>query len=69
MDRVATEVAQEVSALLQNQDLDSGPCQQVPQHHPGGPPPTMQHPTEDGKTDSILVFLRAKENISSSASE
>jgi hypothetical protein len=30
MNRVATEVAQKVSVLLQNQDLDSGPCQQVP---------------------------------------
>src|SRR5580704_13598801 len=36
MDRVATEVTQKVSVLLQNQNLDSGTCQQVPQHHPGG---------------------------------
>jgi hypothetical protein len=34
MNCVATEVAQKVGVLLKNQDLDSSPRQQVPQHHP-----------------------------------
>jgi len=35
MDRVAAEVAQKVSVLLQDEDLDSGPRQQKSQHHSG----------------------------------
>ena len=35
VDRVAAEVAQEVAVLLQHHDVDTGPCQQVAEHHPG----------------------------------
>jgi hypothetical protein len=42
MDGVAAEVAQEVGVFLQNQDLNSGPRQQKPQHHSGGSPPAIQ---------------------------
>jgi len=30
MNRVATEIAQEVGVFLQNQNLDPGACQQLP---------------------------------------
>src|SRR5215470_12295159 len=33
MNGVPAEIAQEVSVFLQNQDLDSGASQQIPQHH------------------------------------
>jgi hypothetical protein len=34
VDRVAAEVAQEVSVFLQNDDVYARPCEQEPQHHP-----------------------------------
>ena len=36
MNRVATEIAQEIGVLLQHRDLHSGPRQQIPQHDSGG---------------------------------
>jgi hypothetical protein len=49
MNRIAPEVAQEIGMLLQNQDFDSGPCQQIAQHYPGG--------TAAGDTTAALQFL------------
>src|SRR5262249_55118662 len=49
MNSIAPEVAQEIAMLLQNQDLDSGPCQQIAQHYPGG--------TATGDTTAGLQFL------------
>ena len=39
MDRVAAKVAQEIGVLLKDDGVDSGACQQKPQHHPGGATP------------------------------
>jgi hypothetical protein len=36
MNSITPEVAQEIGMLLQNQDVDSGPCQQIGQHYAGG---------------------------------
>ena len=49
MNSIAPEVAQEIGMLLQNQDLDPGPRQQVAQHYPGG--------TAAGDTTVGLQFL------------
>ena len=37
MDRVASEVAEEVLVLLQDDHLDPGPRQEQAEHHPGRP--------------------------------
>jgi len=49
MNSIAPEVAQEIGMLLQNQDLDPGPRQQIGQHYPGG--------TAAGHTTAGLQFL------------
>ncbi len=38
MQRVATEVAEEIGMLLQNHNLDSSACEQISQHCAGWPP-------------------------------
>jgi hypothetical protein len=49
MNGIAPEVAQEIGVLLQNEDLDSGPRQQIPQHYPSG--------ATAGDTTAGLQFL------------
>jgi hypothetical protein len=49
MDRIAAEVAQEVSMFFENQDSDPGSGQQQCQHHPGGAP------SDDAATDRNLT--------------
>ena len=37
VDRVAAKVAQEVGVLLEHENLDAGPGEEEPEHHPGRP--------------------------------
>src|SRR6516225_2012329 len=46
MDRVAAEIAQEVSMFFEHQYGNSGSSQKEPSIMPAGPPPGMQHRTE-----------------------
>jgi len=50
VNRVAAEVSQEVSVLLQNQDVDSCACEQEAKHHPGR--------AASGDTTPAVEFLR-----------
>jgi hypothetical protein len=50
MNGVTAEVSQEIGVLLQDQDFDSRPRQEVSEHHPGG--------ASASDTTAALQFLR-----------
>ena len=47
MDRIAAEIAKEISVFLENDDIDSGPRQQEAEHHPGRPAAGDRAPRSD----------------------